>query len=1062
MKRSLCWIQAGLALALLKGSLAGEGLLFAEVKAAPPENTVSEEKIDLRAYLASGRDVNAKDEDGMTLLMKSALTGAVEDVKLLLNAGAEVDLKNKNGVTALRIAADFLNLSVIGQLISAGADVNAANFQGETALFGAAAGGYEFAKSGKATQKALPVVSALISAKADVNHRSNREDTPLIVASLSKSPERVSIIEALIAAGADPNVQNRAGFSPLMMAAAEGSEDVVSALLKAGANASFRGRHQNNALHTAALTGQAKTAKLLIEAGADVNAVDQNGETPLMTVISNDDHGTEEDRIQIVKALVAAKTNLDFQDEQGEYALLIAVKTQQKAIQKLLLDAGANPKLKNEQGVSAEALLNGAEAEKADEPPPKLDLPVTEDAQAEIEKLIAAGADINDDRTGSMGALQRAAFRGNLKGVKALLKAGLDPRHRFMMPALHAAADGLQWPILKAFIDAGADVNLINAAGENALFNVIRGGHAFQNSDHKKPPRVKTLPIVKGLIKAGIDVNYSSKYEGFTPIMVTALSHSPERAAIAKELIASGANVNAQNKSGYTALIMAAGEGKEDVLKILIKAGADVNAQSRGGKNALLLAAYMGRTSIVKLLLKAGANPNLVDQYGASPLNTTMTSKEGSEKDRIQIAKALIAAKADVNFQDQEGDYALLLAVKTGQKALQKFLTDAGADPKLKNNRGESAEEIQQKIKSEERPQRKEVKPWEADDPDAEALLKAAFEGDLNAITAAISKGTPVDARSKEGDPLLKSRHTPLMLAAARGHLDAVRLLLKSGADVNARDSHQATALMRLSDSHFEIAKLLIEAGADVNARDHEGMTALELFCMSMGSARLVQILLDAGANPNVHDDAIGWSPLRYAVMFGNLESVRALIAAGADVNIRVPALRREGEGTTPLIAAASDGRFEIAKLLIEAKADLNIADDDGWTPLMVAFQRQNWEMAQFFIDSGADLNAKNKNGMTVLMNAIYASSPDGRAIFYNGAELSMAIIPKVIDVNARNNRGETALMFASEEGLPDVTKMLIEYGADATLKDHSGKTALMKAKDDQIRSIFEFYGFKE
>ena len=336
--------------------------------------------------------------------------------------------------------------------------------------------------------------------------------------------------------------------------------------------------------------------------------------------------------------------------------------------------------------VVAAALLAGS-------PSPADAAPPSRRSEAEIQKLLASQIDAGEFSMKAMGPLQTAAMEGNLKGVQALLKAGFDAKSRFVMPAFHAAASFLHWPVLKAFIDAGADVNIPDAEGQNVLFNVISGGYEFTSGD-VKAPKVKTLPILKSLISAGAHVNHASQYEGRTPLMEAALSKSPERSASAKLLIESGANVNAVNKSGYSALIMAAGEGHEDVLKLLIKAGADVNAQSQHGNCALLLAARKGHANVVRRLIAAGADVNRFDRKGNSALTAVVLSDRAKKQAREEIVRQLIAAGANVDHQDQNGDYALLMVAKTKQKKLQKMLLDAGANPKLISNRGESAEAI--------------------------------------------------------------------------------------------------------------------------------------------------------------------------------------------------------------------------------------------------------------------------------------------------------------------------------------------------------------------------------
>jgi len=169
-------------------------------------------------------------------------------------------------------------------------------------------------------------------------------------------------------------------------------------------------------------------------------------------------------------------------------------------------------------------------------------------------------------------------------------------------------------------------------------------------------------------------------------------------------------------------------------------------------------------------------------------------------------------------------------------------------------------------------------------------LFLLAGEGmRVGELSAALGEGAVVERRNRNG-------WTPLMLAAAKGNLPAVELLLEAGADPSAASRTEYysgfSALMTAAYyDHPDVIEALVAAGAEVNAADNHyyGETALML-----------------------------------AVKTGNIESVRSLIAGGAEVNT---ANRR---GVTALMYAASYGRVEIIKALLEAGADPEIRDQEG------------------------------------------------------------------------------------------------------------------------------------
>src|SRR5205085_10021283 len=157
-----------------------------------------------------------------------------------------------------------------------------------------------------------------------------------------------------------------------------------------------------------------------------------------------------------------------------------------------------------------------------------------------------------------------------------------------------------------------------------------------------------------------------------------------------------------------------------------------------------------------------------------------------------------------------------------------------------------------------------------------------------------------------------------------------VKLLLAKGADVNARDKDNDTALMKAATQKFsfpgraqgpadgdqfqkdvEIVQMLLARGADVNARGNNGGTALLFAASRGGDDSLVNALLAKGADVNAHNDA-GLTPVILAAAYGRISTLDALFEHHADVNARTP------KGFTALIAAANAGLANTVQLLVE------------------------------------------------------------------------------------------------------------------------------------------------
>jgi ankyrin repeat protein len=175
--------------------------------------------------------------------------------------------------------------------------------------------------------------------------------------------------------------------------------------------------------------------------------------------------------------------------------------------------------------------------------------------------------------------------------------------------------------------------------------------------------------------------------------------------------------------------------------------------------------------------------------------------------------------------------------------------------------------------------------------------------GDLKALI----RSQDVNARDSRGA-------TPLMYAAAFGNAKQMKLLLESGADVNAQNAFQATALIWAGGDAVK-SQMLIEHGAGVNVHTQQGRTPLMAAAKRNGNADLVRLLLEKGADVRTPGD----TTLIQAAQSGDLEIMRLLIESGANVNCISPRL-----GETPLMYAAASDNVEAVRLLLAKGANPN------------------------------------------------------------------------------------------------------------------------------------------
>jgi ankyrin repeat protein len=192
--------------------------------------------------------------------------------------------------------------------------------------------------------------------------------------------------------------------------------------------------------------------------------------------------------------------------------------------------------------------------------------------------LLDNGFGINDEDPIGRTTLLAAAYCGHTEIVKLLLDKGaeVNPKNDYGFTPLMAAADNGYLEIVKLLLDKGADVNTKHKTGNTALIGAAERGF----------PRTGLFP------KKRTEVNPQEQNN---------------RMEIVKLLLDKGAEVNAKNENGYTALIAAAEFGRTEIVKLLLDRGADINARTNEGLTAIEQAKRASRTDTVQFLQKAGA-----------------------------------------------------------------------------------------------------------------------------------------------------------------------------------------------------------------------------------------------------------------------------------------------------------------------------------------------------------------------------------------------------------------------------------------------------------------------
>jgi ankyrin repeat protein len=265
---------------------------------------------------------------------------------------------------------------------------------------------------------------------------------------------------------------------------------------------------------------------------------------------------------------------------------------------------------------------------------------------------------------------------------------------------------------------------------------------------------------------------------------------------------------------------------------------------------------------------------------------------------------------------------------------------------------------------------------------------------------------------------------TPLMSAAALGSLDAMKVLVEAGAEVNAANDFGATALMWCAGDLAKV-RYLLSKGAAVTARSKAGRTPLLIAATYDGSVEAGRLMIEKGADVNAKDGS-GTSVLEAAATVNNLEFARLLLAKGANPNTV------DDGGFTPLTQAAGNGDRNAAmiKLLLDHSAAVNVVSSDTLeivkngsialgrlTPLILAVSQANFESVQLLVEAGANVNALDVRGMTPLALAVATDHADPRIV--------RLLLSKGADPKLKSKSGETALDWARKYRNPDVLKEL-------------------------------------
>ena len=509
-------------------------------------------------------------------------------VEFLLQSGAMPDFRAvESGMTPLHWAAILGQSNLVALLLKHGATNNilsdfgrplhaaAMSQEGAKRLLSAPPTIIAPAVGGQAPDQPwvgsdedhVAALKLLLLSGAGVNGLDQNGRTPLF---LAVRQGNVGAVETLLAAGADLSAaDNPNGFTALHAASeldapAQVVSNVVTRLLRVGVARDARDKYGGAPLHAAAAAGRTVMVALLLEAGARINSTGPSLCTPLQLAVMSG-------RRDVVELLLANRADLEWRNLGDNNALELAVGLRAKDIVTLLLDHRTDVNACSASG--ATALMFSARSG---------DLEL-------IKLLLERGAQVNITDADGWTAFLRAAQAGKVEAALLLLEHGakFDVADRHGCTPLFAAARGGHLEMVKFLFGRGAPIAAKDEHGFTALHEAANNGR---------------VEVVSFLLDRGMGVDLPSDILQVTPLHCVAqgyLSDPASRVAVARLLIARGANVNARNRANQTSFHRAAEWGHPEIMEVLLaSAGADPTLRDGEGKTALDLATAAGDSGL--------------------------------------------------------------------------------------------------------------------------------------------------------------------------------------------------------------------------------------------------------------------------------------------------------------------------------------------------------------------------------------------------------------------------------------------------------------------------------
>ena len=773
---------------------------------------------------------------------------------------------------------------------------------------------------------------------------------------------------------------------------------------------------------------------------------------------------SKEGGVSLVKASYwDEKTSINAADEKGELPLIKAVKANDVAGAKFLLEKGADINAKDAVGLSA------------------LDIAFNNNNAQMVEALLTSSHQKLEDAK----YVGKAIEANDAELLKLILKNGGDANKALEIKGRYRPDEELDYtdprvisPLKKAVEENKSEMAKI------LLENGAKGARYFLEKELLKAdaPMVEVLADYAGNLRdmavKGMDLLVATANEGSPELLVYLLKK----------------NAGDANEALSRLLVYREDSHFNEAVKMFLEAGATPKTQ------ALLQMIKKGNQEVFEEIASCLINPNItLEQQEQSLLRYSV--ENGNEK----MVDFLLKHQADIWQEDKDGKSALDVAVQNMNKYPQIYQKMKKQIKEI-NETGYRGETLLMLVaKTGDYKEFENIVSlggdiWQRDLEGKTALMYASEGNGMKIINYLVTKGDNVNTGDKNGK-------TPLMYAAESAQKESAETLIRHKADIKALDNEGRAAIMYAAKSgSYEILNILLDAGertaikdnrgknvlmyaaegghmSTLNAlkersieaavQDNDGVSALS-YAVQSGNVDAVKFLLDNGARREIEDKK-GYHPITWALQSGNKEIFDLVIGTGIGTlstqtkdngkSLSIYAIEGKNKdliswctdhlqslinvkdrfGRSFFMLLAKDGRPDVVREALMAHGNVEAKDNQGKSVLMYAAQGEaavNLISILPYINEEFYSDERDNDGRSALMYAVSGK--------YNQSIKQQRLLQHKANVNGRDNEGKSVLMYAVGNTFARVdaeaVRELIEYGADVNEKDDEGKTALMYA----------------